>query len=690
MQLDLQSTILWLIPCVNLIAFLSIVVLHRLLTKSAHLLTIFGSGLSAILALVVLTHVFAAETTTTNTIQSSFGEWFKVSNFKIAINFKADVLSSAMLFIITFVSTWIAIFSAGYMHGDPGYPRYFALMSLFVFCMCCLVLTTNLIVLFAFWEGVGVCSYLLVGYWTYKRSAAVAAWKAFLVTRLGDVAFIFGILLLWYQFGFNLEYQELFSQITAARMEIQSQAAGFRLEINPNNEFSLDNIGLSEAQERLKRFDNGLCLIFVLIFCGAIGKSAQFPLHVWLPDAMEGPTPVSALIHAATMVTAGVYLVARLSPVIALIPDATLLIACIGAFTALFAATIAMLQYDLKRILAYSTISQLGYMFLALGCMTSLNCSVAVGAALFHLMTHAFFKALLFLSAGSIMHATGDVIDIRKLGGLRKLMPVTHVSFLIGVLCLVGLVPFSGFWSKDHILEVILDRAESDLSNRAYIYYLLFGVAVLTAAITAFYSFRAYFKTFWGRPADQVDNHHPHKFPLNMALPLIILAAGSATAGMLATKLDYFSNQFITEWFASQQPHNHEHSIHSPNYWLIATTVTIVLVTAALTYFLYGTSNSEMHSLSQEEISNIVYNRFYVDELYSYLVIKPLIFLANLAKFIEQIMIALVMMIAQLPKIFVYMLQLRYLQNGLLQFYGISMILGVAIFMIFLLLILIG
>jgi NADH-quinone oxidoreductase subunit L len=311
--------------------------------------------------------------------------WFAAGKLEIHYTINVDPLSAMMLAMITFISTWIAVFSSGYMKGDKGYARFFAVMSLFVFSMCGLVLANNFLFLIAFWEGVGLCSYLLIGYYFEKPSAAAAARKAFLVTRIGDTGFILGVFLLWRMGGWHTDLTALFDHIAR----------------NPP--------------------ENGtLTLACLLLFCGAVGKSAQFPLYVWLPDAMEGPTPVSALIHAATMVTAGVYLLARCAPLFARCPDAQIIISSIGGITALLAAFIALAQTDLKRILAYSTISQLGFMFLALGTVGSISPAFAVTAAMFHLFTHAFFKALLFLSAGSVMHAMGGVIDLRQFGGLRK------------------------------------------------------------------------------------------------------------------------------------------------------------------------------------------------------------------------------------------------------------------------------
>ena len=352
-------------------------------------------------------------------------EWIRIGDLNVSIRLTADAMGAIMLSMVTLVSLLVAIYSAGYMRGDPGYPRFFAEVSLFVFAMCMLVLASNFLVLFVFWEGVGLCSYLLIGFWFRRPSAAAAARKAFLVNRIGDFGFLLGVFLIWVTFG-TVNYQGVFE-----------------------NQGFLEQVA-RDCPGRLE-------LICLLLFLGAVGKSAQFPLHVWLPDAMEGPSPVSALIHAATMVTAGVYMVARCTPLFVHAPLAQLVVAGIGAFTALMAALIALTQNDLKRVLAYSTVSQLGYMFLALGCAAADKhvVTLAVTAAMFHLFTHAFFKALLFLSAGSVMHSMGDVIDMRRFGGLRRVLPMTHLTFLCGAAALAGVPLLSGFWSKDEILAAV-------------------------------------------------------------------------------------------------------------------------------------------------------------------------------------------------------------------------------------------
>jgi len=492
---------LLLIPLLPLLASIAIALLgYPLLRRYSHWPCILAAVGSCVLALLFL---FARQGPAT-----PYYDWFAIGDVKVGFGFQADGLTLVMLATVTSVGSLIAIYSAGYMHGDEGYPRFFALVSLFLFSMTGLVLADNFILLYAFWEGVGVCSYLLIGFWFTRPAAAAAARKAFLVTRIGDAGLFLGILVIWAMFTGPRENATLL------------------------HSFDFEKVFLA-ARYQQPELMFAVCL---LLFCGAVGKSAQFPLHVWLPDAMEGPSPVSALIHAATMVTAGVYLVARCTPLFGRSPDAQLIVALIGGFTALIAAAMALTQPDLKRVLAYSTISQLGYMFLALGSGLQELALVplAVTAAIFHLFTHAFFKALLFLGAGSVMHAMGGVIDMRRFGGLRKLLPVTHLTFLCGAASLAGVPLLSGFWSKDEILSATFDASRFEWSRRG-IYGILLIVGLITAGLTAFYTFRAYFLTFWGEEKIPPEaGHHAHESPLIMTGPLVILAIGAVGPASLS------------------------------------------------------------------------------------------------------------------------------------------------------------
>jgi NADH-quinone oxidoreductase subunit L len=411
--------------------------------------------------------------------------WISAGGFEVPFSLLIDALSSVMILVVTGVGTLIHVYSLGYMAHDEDRVRYFSYLNLFTFFMLLLVLGGSLPLMFVGWEGVGLCSYLLIGFWYKKKSASDAGKKAFIVNRIGDVGLILGMALAWNAFG------------------------------------SLDLVTIADHSNKLASEPFGqfgpVTIVCLLLFVGACGKSAQIPLHVWLPDAMEGPTPVSALIHAATMVTAGVYMVARLAPLYHQSATALAVVAVIGATTALMAATIALVQTDIKRVLAYSTVSQLGYMFLACGVG-------AFGVGVFHLYTHAFFKALLFLGSGSVIHAMSGEQDMRKMGGLRTKIPVTFWTFLIGTLAIAGIPPLSGFFSKDAILHHALETGHTGL----------FAVGLLTALLTAFYMARLLFMTFWGsfRGGHEAE-HHVHESPWTMLVALVILAIGSAVAGLV-------------------------------------------------------------------------------------------------------------------------------------------------------------
>jgi NADH-quinone oxidoreductase subunit L len=461
------------------------VLLRSQLQRFAGYVAVATVGAAFVLAMVVLFNVIDAH----GGIAVHSHTWYSAGPLKVPLGVRVDGLAAIMLSIVTSVSLLVQVYSLGYMHGDRGYGRYFAYMCLFTTSMLGLVLADNIFMIFIFWELVGLCSYLLIGFWFHRPSAAAAAKKAFVITRLGDLGFMAAIFLIWTRTG---------------------------------------ELGVAQIQAAATNgaISGTLLTLFALgIFAGAVGKSAQFPLHVWLPDAMEGPTPISALIHAATMVAAGVYLVARFYPVFEASTDAMQVVMWIGAATALIAATIALVQTDIKRVLAYSTISQLGYMVLALG-------GFGYVAAIFHLFTHAFFKALLFLGSGSVNHST-NTFDMRKMGGLWKRMPITFWTFVIASLSISGIFPLAGFWSKDEVLHAAWD------SNHA-----VWVIGIVVAFMTALYMFRAVFLTFFGEykggqavDHDDPDSHfegdpaHPHEAPWTMALPLIILAIPAVLAG---------------------------------------------------------------------------------------------------------------------------------------------------------------
>ncbi|HWL66341.1 MAG TPA: NADH-quinone oxidoreductase subunit L [Actinomycetota bacterium] len=496
-------------------------------------------------------------------------EWIKAGSFSAAFDLRIDPLSAVMLLVVTGVGTLIHIYSIGYMHGDSRFSRYFAYLNLFAASMLILVLADNLLLLYVGWEGVGLCSYLLIGFWFEKPSAHNAAKKAFLVNRIGDFSFLLGMLLLAGTVG------SLSADAVNASAEGGAMSAGVAT------------------------------VAALLLFGGATGKSAQIPLYVWLPDAMEGPTPVSALIHAATMVTAGVYMVARFSPVFEHAgPEALMVVGWIGALTALMAALMASVQYDIKRVLAYSTISQLGYMFLAHGVG-------AYSVGIFHLVTHAFFKALMFLGAGAVMHALGGETDIRKMGGLRHHLPLTSSSFALGWLAICGLIPFSGFFSKDAILASAWSEGQ----------YALWGIGVATAFLTAFYMSRLYFRVFAGRPR-YADDKHIHDAPPSMAFALVVLGVLSASGGMInlpgVLSLEVFLEPVVGE----------AHVPTGLTPWVLGGIA--LLVAVAGIFFARSLYLTRAGSLRRRRIVSRVrplvtaaQNKFWLDEIYGATIVGP-------------------------------------------------------------------
>jgi NADH-quinone oxidoreductase subunit L len=471
---------LYLIPLLPLLAFAVNLLFGRFLGTVAHWIatpSVFASFLLSLL-------VFRQISETGEPLRQDLYTWIQSGSFHIGINLFVDQLTAVMLLVVTSVGFLVHVYSKGYMKGDPGFARFFAYLPFFVFSMLMLVLADNFLLLFFFWEGVGLASYLLIGFWFTRRSAAGAAQKAFIVNRIGDLAFGLGLIWIFYQFG-TLDFGEVFAQVPAAPVAVVTGIA-------------------------------------LLLFGGAAGKSAQFPLHVWLPDAMEGPTPVSALIHAATMVTAGIYLIVRTHTFYESAPTAMLVVALIGAFTSFMAATIAVAQNDIKRVVAYSTLSQLGYMAMGAG----------VGAfipAIFHLVTHAFFKGCLFLGAGSVIHGMHEEQNIQRMGGLRRWMPVTFWTFLAASFANAGMIPFAGFWSKDEIILGAWITNEIPIT----IGQILAIVGLVTAFFTAFYMFRLVFLVFTGEPRFDPHEIHPHESPPSMAIPLVLLAIPSVALGWL-------------------------------------------------------------------------------------------------------------------------------------------------------------
>ncbi len=497
------SELAWIIPILPLIAFVLVGFLGNKLFKKMEngaYVAIAMAAASCFLSLMVAYEILSGGYPEEVFKQSL--TWLVVDGFTFNMGIYIDTLTALMLIVVSFVATLVVIYSVGYMHEEGTKKRrYYAIISLFIGVMLGLVLASNYLQMFIFWELVGLCSYLLIGFWYTKPSAASAAKKAFLVTRIGDIMFMLGLFILFVGFQGNLDFDYIFSH-------------------------TFDG---SNALFTLGTF---------FIFGGAIGKSAQFPLHDWLPDAMEGPTTVSALIHAATMVKAGVYLVARSYPMMVQTPDTMLIIAVIGGFTALFAATMALNNPNIKRVLAYSTISQLGYMFLALGTGGYLFAvydvsNMGFNAGMFHLMNHAFFKALLFLSAGAVIHAV-HTEDMRLMGGLSKKLKITAFVMLMGCISIAGIVPFSGFWSKDEILAVVFETGAHNP-----LFYLLYAMGIATAFMTAFYMFRLWFMTFTGEPRDHHAYDHAHEAPKVMWVPLAILASLAIASGVVALLLGF-------------------------------------------------------------------------------------------------------------------------------------------------------
>ena len=509
-------------------------------------------------------------------------EWISSGNFKANWSINIDPLSSVMLVVVTFVSALVHIYSVGYMSHDPHKPRFMSYLSLFTFSMLTLIVSDNFLQLFFGWEGVGLCSYLLIGFWYKKESANNAAIKAFIVNRIGDFGLAIAIFLIFFFFG-TINFEEAF-QASSQFTEKKIVFFGF--------ESSL------------------ITLICVFLFIGAMGKSAQFLLHTWLPDAMEGPTPVSALIHAATMVTAGVFLVVRCSPIFEYSQFGLNLVTIVGMVTAIFAASVALVQNDIKKIVAYSTCSQLGYMFFAAG----------VGAyhvAMFHLFTHAFFKALLFLGAGSVIHAFKDEQDIRKMGGVRKKLPYTYVFMLIGTLALTGFPFLSGFYSKDAIIEFAYLK-NSSLGNYAAV------IGIITAFLTSIYSWRLFFKTFHGGyNNEKVPLSETRESPLVMLIPLVFLSAGAVFAGYLfkSTFIGHHSEEFWQNSIFFINAIKHE----AIPLWFLLVTPAIVLISIPISYYLYIYNPKILEDFknTNKPLYNFLLNKWYIDELYEKVLVDP-------------------------------------------------------------------
>ena len=623
-----MANLVWLIPVLPLAGFLINGLFRNYLSKT--MTGLIGSGV--ILAAFILSMLIFGEVRQPGfqPIIITLFDFISVGKLHIPFSFQVDQLSVLFLLIITGVGFLIHLYSTSYMHEEeaPHFARYFSYLNLFVFSMLLLVLGGNFVILFIGWEGVGLCSYLLIGYWFQNLDYGNAAKKAFIMNRIGDVGFLIAIFLLINTFG-SVTFAEVFSKAPGTSTGV-------------------------------------LTAITLLLFVGATGKSAQIPLYTWLPDAMAGPTPVSALIHAATMVTAGIYMIARSNLLYTLSPVTMTVVAVVGLATALLAATIALKQNDIKKVLAYSTVSQLGYMFLGLG----------VGAytgAVFHVMTHAFFKALLFLGAGSVIHAMGGEQDMRKMGGLRKYMSVTHATFLVGCIAIAGIPPFSGFFSKDEILAAAYGKSP--------VYYV---IGVFTALLTAFYMFRLYATTFRGNfRGTHEQEHHLHESPSAITIPLIVLALLAAGAGFLGIPEVFAPNahwleHFLEPVFAASAgvPGAGAPAMSAGTEWgLMGVSVALALIG---TIYAWGRFSRRPELEEATGFGKVLANKWYVDELFNALIVRPLDLLAQFFVFFDKYVIDWI--VNGVGRLVQYgSRQIRLMQSGQVGGYVLLMVVGIIV-----------
>ncbi len=631
-----MNSLIPLIPFLPFIGFLINGLFGRNLSKTT--VGIIGSGV--LLASFLLSVACFNQVAASGPIHYILYNFFTVDSLSADFGFLVDQLSVWMMLIVTGVGFLIHVYSIGYMHDDEGFWKFFSYLNLFIFAMLLLVMGDNLLMLFFGWEGVGLCSYLLIGFWYTNKEYGKAARKAFIMNRIGDLGLLLGIFLIFKTFG-TIGFSEMFTRLSEVRPET-----------------------------------GVITLICILLFIGAMGKSAQIPLYTWLPDAMAGPTPVSALIHAATMVTAGVYLVARCNPLYSLSPDAMHVVAFVGLVTSIFAAVIGLRQNDIKKILAYSTVSQLGLMFIGLG-------MGAYASAIFHVTTHAFFKALLFLAAGSVIHGMGGEQDIRNMGGLRKAMPVTFWVFLIGTFAISGFPLLSGFFSKDEIFAFTYGNGGK----------WWWGFAGLGALFTAIYMCRLLYVTFFGdfRGTDE-QKHHLHESPAVMTVPLVILAALSVVGGFLNTPhfLHLGTPQWLAGWFGGTGatgdpviPVNELHLPESTEWTLMIFTTSLAVAIIVGLYFVYTRrSNLPVADSAQSGFTRIIANKFYVDEIYDFLFVKPVESLSRLFHYyvdiqgIDGLVNGIGSGVQWLGS------QFRKLQNGNIEYYLLGMVAGAVLLLL--------
>jgi len=613
--------LVWLIPVLPLIGFLINGLGRKSLSKS--LSGIIGSGV--ILGSFALSLLVFFQVKNGNTATIHFFDFIRLENFKIGFDYKIDQLSSLFLLIITGVGFLIHVYSTSYMHDEENmnFAKYFAYLNLFVFSMLLLVMGGNFVIMFIGWEGVGLCSYLLIGYWFRNTDYTDAAKKAFIMNRIGDLGFLLALFWLITKIG-SVQYDVIFSAASLAKLS------------------ATDITGIT-----------------MLLFVGATGKSAQIPLYTWLPDAMAGPTPVSALIHAATMVTAGIYMIARSNALFSLAHQTQTVITIVGLATALLAASIAIKQNDIKKVLAYSTVSQLGFMFLALGTGNYV-------AAVFHVLTHAFFKALMFLGSGSVIHAMGGEQDIRKMGGLHKKMKITSVTFLIGCLAIAGIPGFSGFFSKDEILAGTFAHSP-----------LLYGIALFAALLTAFYMFRLYFVTFTGTFRGTHDQeHHLHESPAAMTFPLIVLAILSIIGGYVGVPEVLGGHHELAGYLSPVVKSAEHHLDHNTEYMLMGLSTILVVISISFAWMKFKNYKVEGEA---NGLGKVLENKWYVDELYQAAIVNPL---KSVSAFFNNIIESKVIdgAVNGVGKAVNYSSrQLRWLQSGQVGAYVLLMVIGMLI-----------
>ena len=613
--------LVWLIPVLPLIGFLINGLGRKSLSKSASGFI----GSAVVLFSFVLSFLVFLQVKNGHTANVHLFNFIDLKTFKIAFDFKIDQLSTLFLLIITGVGFLIHVYSTAYMHDEDGkdFAKYFAYLNLFIFSMLLLVMGGNYVIMFIGWEGVGLCSYLLIGYWFRNSDYTDAAKKAFVMNRIGDLGFLLALFWLISKVG-TVQYDEVFAAANLAKLSVT------------------DITGIT-----------------LLMFVGATGKSAQIPLYTWLPDAMAGPTPVSALIHAATMVTAGIYMIARSNVLFSMAPQTQSVITIIGLATALLAASIAIKQNDIKKILAYSTVSQLGFMFLAIGTGNYV-------AAVFHVLTHAFFKALMFLGSGSVIHAMGGEQDIRNMGGLHKHMKITSFTFLIGCLAISGIPGFSGFFSKDNILEGAFGHS-----------VLLYSIALFTALLTAFYMFRLYIITFTGAFRGTKDQeHHLHESPKAMTIPLIVLAILSVIGGYIGVPESLGGHYELAGYLSPVVKSVEHHLTHSTEYMLMGLSTILVVISISLAWFRFRNYHIDGES---KGFGKLLENKWYVDEIYQTIIVNPL---KSISAFFNNIVESKMIdgAVNGVGKAVNYSSrQLRWLQSGQVGAYVLLMVIGILI-----------